>query len=152
MSEKQRILQEMRIIEDGDAWHGPSLKSVLADVTAAEAAAKPLADGHSIWELVLHIAAWEEVFARRLDGQIVAEPDEGDFPSVTDQKSWNIVVERLETAHAQLIGKVSNLKEADLEKIVPGKDFTIGFMVHGTVRHYVYHSGQIGLLKRLLRD
>ena len=105
MSEKQRLLQEMQIIEEGDAWHGPSLKSVLADVTAVEAAAKPLADGHSIWELVLHIAAWEEVFARRLEGQMVKEPDEGDFPSVTDQKSWNIVVKRLETAHSRLIEK-----------------------------------------------
>jgi len=43
-------------------------------VTAEQAAAKPLANAHSIWELTLHVAAWEGVFIRRLSRLKADEP------------------------------------------------------------------------------
>ena len=30
--------------------------------------ARPLSDAHNIWEIVLHIATWEDVVRRRLQG------------------------------------------------------------------------------------
>ena len=33
---------------------------------------------------------------------------------------------------------------------VPGKDYPVAVMLHGTVQHYAYHAGQIALLKRLV--
>src|SRR5271169_5472946 len=59
LSEPARIADQLRRAFDGDAWHGPALLELLADVDAAAAAATPLADAHSIWELVLHVAAWD---------------------------------------------------------------------------------------------
>jgi hypothetical protein len=34
---------------------------------------------------------------------------------------------------------------------VAGRDYTVRFMVRGAIRHAVYHSGQIGLLRKLAR-
>ena len=55
---------------------------ILDGVTHAQAAAKPIAAAHSIWELVLHIAAWKNEVRRRLSGAPAGEPREGDWPSL----------------------------------------------------------------------
>jgi hypothetical protein len=52
-SESALIADQLRRAFKGDAWHGPALLELLDDVDAATAAAKPLPDVHSIWELVL---------------------------------------------------------------------------------------------------
>jgi len=57
-SEAARIADQLRRAFDGDAWHGDSLFEILEGVTAAQTAARPITRAHTIWELVLHIAAW----------------------------------------------------------------------------------------------
>jgi hypothetical protein len=41
----------------GESWHGPSVREVLAGVSAEDAAAHPIAGAHSIWEIVLHLTS-----------------------------------------------------------------------------------------------
>ena len=57
MNEIRKIRSQIRRAFEGQAWHGPSVKELLADVTAEQAAAHPVAGAHSIWELALHIGA-----------------------------------------------------------------------------------------------
>ena len=70
MTEIERILDQLRRAYEGEAWHGPSVREVLAGVTAEQARERPLANAHSIWELVHHIAVWESVGRRRLEGPL----------------------------------------------------------------------------------
>ena len=72
-NEAERIADQLKRAFDGQAWHGPSLKESLEGVTVAQAVAHPIPAAHSTWELVAHIAAWEDVVARRLSGEAVAE-------------------------------------------------------------------------------
>jgi uncharacterized damage-inducible protein DinB len=150
MSEIQTIIDELKNIHDGEAWHGPSLKEILSGVSAEQAAAKPLANAHSVWELTLHIAAWEGVFMRRLAGLQMNEPEEGDFPAVTDtsEEAWRRTLNRFDERHLRLIETVATLTDERLSEIVPGKDYTVEYMLRGLVRHHVYHAGQIALLKK----
>src|SRR5262245_61859382 len=150
MSEIQTIIDDLKNIHDGDAWHGPSLKEILSGVTAEQAAAKPLANAHSIWELTSHIAAWEDVFMRRLAGQRLDEPEEGDFPPVTDagEEGWRRTLARFDETHRSLIEAVSALSVERLHDTVPGKEYTVEYMLRGIMRHHVYHAGQIALLKK----
>ena len=60
------IIDDLKRGYDGDAWHGPSLRKVLAGVTAEAASARPISGGHSIWEIVAHLAAWDDVVSRRI--------------------------------------------------------------------------------------
>jgi uncharacterized damage-inducible protein DinB len=151
MSKIQAIIGELKDVYDGDAWHGPSLKETLTGVTARQAAAKPLANAHSIWELALHIAGWEDVFRHRLNGHVITEPEDGDFPPATDvnEDSWGRALSKLDESHRQLIAAVAELTEDRLGEIVPGKDYTVEYMLRGLVRHHVYHAGQISLLKKV---
>jgi uncharacterized damage-inducible protein DinB len=150
MSEIQTIIDELKNIHDGDAWHGPSLKEILSGVSAEQAAAKPLANAHSIWELTLHVSAWEGVLMRRLAGMQLNEPEEGDFPAVTDagEEAWRRTLNRLDEVHQRLIEAVATLTDDRLSEIVPGKDYTVEYMLRGLWRHHVYHAGQIALLKK----
>jgi uncharacterized damage-inducible protein DinB len=150
MSEIQTIIDELKNIHDGEAWHGPSLKEILSGVTAEQAAAKPLANAHSIWELALHISAWEGVFMRRLAGLQMDEPEEGDFPAVTDasEEAWRRTLTRFDEMHRRLIEAVATLTNERLRETVVGKDYTVEYMLRGLMRHHVYHAGQIALLKK----
>ena len=60
-SEAARIADQLRRAFEGEAWHGDSLFEILKSVSAEQAAARPIKNGHTIWELVLHIAAWDAV-------------------------------------------------------------------------------------------
>src|SRR5260370_21067202 len=84
MSEAVRIADQLRRAFRGDAWHGDSVFEILEGVTAAQAAARPIKSAHTIWELVLHVAAWDGAVLRRLGGGAVGLSAAENFPPRTD--------------------------------------------------------------------
>lgn len=136
---------------DGVAWHGPSVQTVLAGLTAA-AAARRLDRGHSIWEIVLHIALWDEICARRLAGEVIAHTtgDPGDWPDCPppSEDAWQDACARLRRAQVALIEAVATLDLDSLARQTPGCRWTNYTMVHGTLHHDLYHAGQIALLRK----
>jgi uncharacterized damage-inducible protein DinB len=85
-SEIARIQDQLQRAYAGEAWHGPDLCKLLADVTPEKAAAKPIAGAHSIWVLVLHIMAWQRFATGKLRGETLRKPPvEEDFPTIVDQ-------------------------------------------------------------------
>jgi len=150
VSETARIADQLRRAWEGEAWHGPDLKTLLDDVDARRAAARPLPGAHSIWELVLHIAAWTDVARRRALGDNVDLAPEENFPEVTDagEQAWTAARDRLERAHRQLLETVVALPESRLEEEVPGRGHSVYVLLHGAVQHCLYHGGQIALLKK----
>ena len=148
MSEITAIIDEVKRIHAGDAWHGPALRDLLTKLTPQQAAARPLENAHSIWELVQHIAGWETVFRRRLEGEPVTEPEAGDFPAPDEasEPAWRQALADLDASHEKLLGVLARLSDAKLGDTVTGVDYTVGFLLRGLVRHNVYHAGQIALL------
>jgi hypothetical protein len=69
VSETQRLSEQVERAYAGDAWHGPSVREALDGVTAQLAMARPIADAHSIWEIVAHLAEWNTAIVRRLGGE-----------------------------------------------------------------------------------
>jgi uncharacterized damage-inducible protein DinB/heme-degrading monooxygenase HmoA len=145
-----RLARELETLSHGDTWHGPALDELLDGVSPEAAAARPIATGHSIWELVLHVTAWTDVFRRRLEGAAVEEPEAGDFPKPPRPSAagWEAAKLALIDANAALAARVERLSDADLAVKVPGRPFDAEFQVRAAIRHTVYHSGQIGLLRK----
>jgi uncharacterized damage-inducible protein DinB/heme-degrading monooxygenase HmoA len=144
--------EELAVLARGDAWHGPSLEEMLAEVSPETAAARPIPKGHTIWELVLHVTGWTDVFRRRLEGTAVEEPEQGDYPAAPEEPTlaaWDEAKRGLFAAHDRLVDRVSRLSAADLDAPVPGRPFSARFLVRGAIRHTVYHSGQVGLVRKL---
>jgi heme-degrading monooxygenase HmoA/uncharacterized damage-inducible protein DinB len=148
--EAAELAREIESLVRGENWHGPGLEELLTDVSAAEASARPIGGGHSIWELVLHVTGWTAVFRRRLEGVAIEEPEAGDFPPVPPPTpaAWEEARRALFGAHDALVARVAGLSDAALVGPVPGRPFDARFQVRAAIRHTVYHSGQIGLLKK----
>ena len=154
MSEATGIADQLRRAFAGEAWHGDSLLEILEGVTAAQAAARPIKNAHSIWELVLHIAAWDNAVLRRFGGVAVELSATQNFPPVTDasETAWRKALAEVQRVHEKLVEAVSVLPDSQLDEKVPGKEgahYTFYYMLHGVVQHELYHAGQIALLKKM---
>jgi uncharacterized damage-inducible protein DinB len=153
MTETFRLADQIRRAFEGNAWHGDSLLELLAGVNARTAAAKPIKDAHSIWELLLHIAAWDDAVRRRTGGTAVTMTDEENFPAVKDvsEAAWRQAVESTKQTHNDLIKAVAAFPDSRLQEQVPGKTqnyYNFYYMFSGIVQHELYHAGQIALLKK----
>jgi uncharacterized damage-inducible protein DinB len=153
MSETARLADQIRRAFEGEAWHGDSVLEILAGVSAKTAAARPIADAHSIWELVLHIAAWDKVVIRRAGGVAVKLSGKQNFPPVKDisEAAWRNALTLLKATHAELLKTVAAFPNSRLQERVPGQKqeyYNFSYLFSGIVQHELYHSGQIALLKK----
>ena len=150
MTKIEWMVDELSRAFDGEAWHGPAMMEVLEGVDAETAAERPISKGHTIWELVLHVAAWERVITRRILGESLTLTDEQNFGHIVSmtETAWREALTTLRANHAELIQTVSRLSDSALERTVPGKPYNIQFMLLGAVQHAAYHGGQMALLKR----
>jgi uncharacterized damage-inducible protein DinB len=153
MTETHRINSLLKRAFQGPAWHGPSLRELLEGVTAEQAAARPIVGAHSIWELVNHIIAWEQITKRRLEGDPVNDvPDEVNFPPVVDtgEQAWQTALESLAASNQSLRDSIKQIDDAKLEEMAAGQSYSNYAMLHGVIQHDLYHAGQIALLKKAI--
>jgi hypothetical protein len=149
----------LRQAHDGDAWHGPALAELLRDVDVSTAAARPVAGGHSIWEIVLHLTGWTREVARRLAEGDPQLPEGGDWPDVHDPSpaAWNLARVDLALAHVELARALAAFSPARFtESLGTARDAPLGTgvtylaMILGALQHAGYHGGQIALLKKAI--
>lgn len=162
MSEIDELISDLENGHAGDPWHGPSRSSVLADVSAEEAAWRAPGGIHSIWELVLHMTGWTGEMASRLRGAPPKLPAAGDWPAVPERATeaeWKQALVALDEAHRELVGALREMDPAKLgEPMSTARDAPLGTgvsyraMLRGVAQHDAYHTGQIAILRKLYRS
>jgi len=151
------LADQIRRAFDGEAWHGNSVLEILKDVNAATAAARPIKNAHSIWELVHHVEAWCKFAYGAVQGISIPDwpdmPQEQDFPPVIDkdQQAWQQAVRSLFANHLKLVDAIKGFGDTRLQATVPGRPYKFYRLFQSTTQHAVYHAGQIALLKKALR-
>lgn len=151
--EVKHIRFMLRLAYQGDeAWHGPSLRKVLEGVGAEQAAARPIAEGHSIFELVHHITFWRNRVADAVLGEPFEDSASEDlaFPvgQAVDDSSWQSALADLEASQKRLMGALRTFPDERLDQGLPGKPYSFYFVLHGILHHDLYHTGQIALLQK----
>jgi hypothetical protein len=141
---------------DQKSWHGTTLRGALRRVSADQAVWRPAPGRHNIWELTLHAAYWKYVVRRRLTrdptGSFERKPSNWPaVPAPPDQKMWRRDVALLDAEHRKLRKVVADLTPAGLLKRSPKGVWTYAEEIHGVAAHDLYHTGQIQLIKRLMR-
>jgi uncharacterized damage-inducible protein DinB len=139
------------------AWQGPNLRGCLRGVTAQQAAWRPAAGRHNIWELLLHAAYWKYATCRMLTGERRGSfPEKGSNwfvrPVSPTERAWRADLALLELQHRRLREAVGKLADARLSRKPRGSKYTTANLVYGIASHDVYHTGQIQMLKRLWKD
>jgi uncharacterized damage-inducible protein DinB len=150
MSETERIWNQLqRSFEGNDAWNCPSLRDLLAAVTAEQAQARPIPGAPSIWELLLHLTAHERVARRRLAGEAVPslpEPLAWPRPTALTPEAWLRAKLDFGEARRALRQAVAVLDDGRLAEPVPGREYSLYVLLHGLVEHALYHAGQVEML------
>lgn len=154
MSEVKRQIELMKLTFDGDetgeARFGPALMHLLKDVDSKRANLRPLADGHTIWEIVLHIIAWKRYTATRLRDQRSDMNGDIDWPKPVDtsEVAWEKTVQELRDIQTELVNASTALRDDQLDSPVAGGKVLRYLVLQGIMQHDIYHAGQIGLLKK----
>jgi len=138
------------------AWHGPNLRGSIRGLTAREAAWRPQAGRHNIWEIVVHAAYWKYTVTRRLLGE-----KRGSFslqgsnwflrPVDRAEKAWRADVSLLDGEHQRLRAAVAAFQTEYLDRPARGSKTLARRLIAGIALHDVYHAGQIQLIKKLLK-
>src|SRR5262245_37812638 len=108
----QHFAKELKKGHESNPWHGPSTKSLLEGISAEEAAMHIIPEFHSIWEIVLHMDAWQREVFRRLDASFIPEiPEEGDWRKVVEvsEEAWQATVSDLDSSLHQLVNALNNM-------------------------------------------
>jgi len=155
MREIDRILDQMDRAFSGDAWHGPSLMSLLDGLSAEDASKHAVHGAHSIWELVHHLAAWNAIVRQRLQGESVDVTAERDWPPVweVNEKTWKRALENLSDSRSRLRAVVAGIQDDQLDLMdqkTSGPNTSRYVVLHGVIQHDLYHAGQIAVLKKAL--
>jgi uncharacterized damage-inducible protein DinB len=143
----EQFIDRINAIFDGEETHGATLRRLL-DGVSEEAARRRVGNAHSIFELVVHIGTWMDVFARRLRGEAIDSTTVPDWTDVT-LHSWPATIEELERAQSRLLDAVARTSVDALDRNIAGKDYTARTALEMILNHNVYHTGQIALLKKL---
>jgi uncharacterized damage-inducible protein DinB len=155
---EETMTLDMEILADqisrafwGESWHGPSVREVLADVSAEDAAAHPIAGAHSIWEIVLHMTGGYILVLRRVRGERAQLSPEEAWPPVAEfsSEAWRESQHTLEQLNQQLQSAVRAFPAERLSQEL-GSEYPAYIQFCGTPQHDLYHAGQIVLLKKAL--
>jgi uncharacterized damage-inducible protein DinB len=148
------LLQILDEAFDKKSWHGPNLRGSVRGLTPDQAAWRPAAGRHNIWEQVVHAGYWKYIVRRRLLGEKRGSfPFKGSNwfvrPVEASEAAWREDVALLEATHESLRAAVANLAPKELHVTPAGSKVSNRAMLTGVAAHDVYHAGQIQLLKRL---
>lgn len=131
-------------------WHGPNLRQAIRGVSAKQAAWRPGAGRHNIWEVTLHAAYWKYAVRNRIEGgkrgsfalagsNFFGRPGKGK----ASEAAWRADKELLEREHRALRAAVERVVDSPR-----GEKFLKE--IYGVAFHDIYHAGQIRLLRRLM--
>jgi len=154
MSEIRRIVEQMEAIHAGDSWAGANLADSVKGLTWEQAAAHPVPESHSIWEITLHLITTQLYIVDLCRG--ISRPfepgDEWPAIEVKNQQAWDDTVERFLAGEAETRTVVAGELEIDaLDAPFRKGGSSVYSTLHGYIHHALYHGGQISMLRRLVK-
>ena len=160
MAQPHEIRQLLWILDqayDHRSWHGTNLRGSIRGVSPRQAAWRPAAGRHNIWEIVVHAAYWKYVVWRRITrAPRRAFPLKGSnwfrralLDASSSEKAWRADLALLHEMHGSLRAAAATLAPGSLYRKDTGGADSAFSLVAGAAAHDLYHAGQIQLLKRL---
>lgn len=150
MKNRELILALLDEGYEKKTWHGPNLRQAIRGMSAKQAAWRPRAGRHNIWEETLHAAYWKYVVRRQIQGgkrrsfalrgsNFFRRPEKGK----ANEAAWRADKELLEREHRALRASVAKVLDTSR-----GAKFLR--QIYGVAFHDIYHGGQIRLMRRLM--
>ena len=160
---KAVLLHHLDHTFEKEAWQ-PSLAMAVEGVTHAEAAWKPGANRHSIWQIVRHVTRWKQATLGAWDGTrplfVGGEDTEhsralerSDWDEAAgDEAAWQADVRALRAASAEIRKRAERLTADEILRPFPGEEMATILRLLRMATHDIYHAGQIRYLRALHRE
>ncbi|MGA3317702.1 MAG: DinB family protein [Candidatus Korobacteraceae bacterium] len=154
MTEGQRILDQYDRAMHGAAWHGDAIWQILDGISAERAALRPIANAHSVWEIVEHMAFWEDVAAKRLGGLRAGLVEDRNFPAAPEatEANWQQTLDQFRASNQAFREALQKLDPVRLDDLSAAGKRSFYDEAHGLIEHNVYHAGQIALLAKAMNQ
>jgi len=160
METKEELLRIIDVLNDTyeseEAWYGPSVVEALRDVTPKMAEARISPNTNSIAEIAYHMTTWRIFAVRKIQGDAEFDVKSKDkdwkkFP-IVDEFEWEAIQMELSLSQEELVSELEKIEnDAFLEEFVPGRNYSYYTLIHGVIQHDIYHTGQIGLIKKVVK-
>ncbi len=144
------IVQQIRYVAESSSWHAPT-DQLLSGVTAEQAIWRPAEGGHTIYEIVNHLAYSAREVASRCRGNAGKWEEDQSWvttPSTLSQAEWESKVEELKAARRDLCDVLASMDNHALLAPIR-EDYTLLAQALQIVHHEAFHAGQIAYLRRL---
>ena len=145
-------MQLRSILRGAHAYLSPS--ESLASLSADHATRRSGNGGHSIAEIVAHMAFWQDWFLDRCDGIAtpIPAPAAKGWPSLQDFK-WDDVLERFEHGFSRALALAGDADRAALPvspaiEFDPLANYTIADALTHVALHNAHHVGQVITLRQ----
>lgn len=151
--ETKPIIDDLKMVLDGQPWFGRSLYSILDEIHPAVVFKRPNQEGHSLIDLLYHMITWADFTLKRLEGEPFPREEEEtmDWRQIDPlEHTWAKGLHELRSIHERIIEALENRDDAFLDQQVEGKEYNYRFMLKGLVQHDIYHLGQIAYLTKWL--
>jgi hypothetical protein len=153
MKTTEFIAQHITEVFEGGNWTDVNMKDTLADVNHKEATTVTRASYNTMAALVHHIAFYNEVVLKRLQGinPVISDANGFDFPAIRNEEDWKKLKERCFRSAHELANAVRNFPVEALEEPTITGHSTHYKTLHGVAEHAHYHLGQVVLLRKLVK-
>ncbi|PBQ31293.1 hypothetical protein CNR22_05780 [Sphingobacteriaceae bacterium] len=155
MKIKEDITKQLNDLLEGPLWLDENFNKKLAGLTDDLAFTRPIAEVHSVAELLSHISVWIEACLDRMNciANTLKDNDENDWKTneVLRKKGWSVLKKEFYRAHQRLIEYIDTCSEEFLSKKYHLSEFTNKDILFGLIHHDAYHLGQIGITIKLLK-
>lgn len=153
----QSIIEQYRLIYNGDNWTGVSFESAVEGLGAELAFRQPPGGRHSIAAITRHMAVWKQFMVQRLTGDNKSDVDqEASFDveayKAQPEKGWQQLQDELAQVHAAALQALEQTPPEKLGQQVAGRSYDTGYLVYGVQQHDMYHIGQIEMLRKMLQE
>ncbi len=154
MTTKQVLLEQLASCHDTNGWF-VSMRSALGGLDAARAARRDGPDQHSAWQIVNHLAFWNDRYLRLFRDTPVGPVQGGTaatfdvYPAQGSEEDWHAARERYDEGMRQWRDALAQAEEkklaAPVRKDSPGP--WAEALAHLAI-HNAYHIGQIVTLRK----
>ena len=152
---RDSYLEQIKTLYDAGGFLGENFISKLEDVTEEEAFAIPVNGLRTIAEFLFHIIAWRRSVIYRLEGSEypIEANSEKDWanPEGLKKQGWESLKKEFDESQARVITALKRIDDDFLNTIYGERGNRFTYLVEGMIHHDVYHLGQIGTVKKLLR-
>lgn len=153
------LITELLNTQNGKVWVGSTYDSQLKKINEENAFIKPLADLHSIAEIIAHLTTWqkETILKIKTGKGILTDDCEENWYSneKLKEKQWANLLKEYKASLAELIELLKTKEDSFLQEQYYDPDFKgyfpYSFVINGMLHHTIYHLGQIGIIVKYLK-